>query len=430
MKDFFYLFLFFVALKKIKNMSSSKKSAAVGFIFITILLDVIGIGIIIPVIPKLLEELLQSDITEAAKIGGWLAFSYAFTQFLFAPIIGNLSDKFGRRPVLLISLLAFGLDYILLAIAPTIGLVFLGRIIAGITGASISTASAYIADVSTPENRAKNFGMIGAAFGVGFIIGPVIGGLLGQFGPRVPFVAAAILCFINFLYGYFVVPESLPKEKRRAFEWKSANPVGALLRLKKYPEVLGLATAIFFMYLASHAVHGNWSFFTMYRFNWDEKMVGYSLGAIGFLVALVQGGLIRWVNPRLGNAKSILIGLSLNAIGLLLFAFAKEGWMMFVFLIPYCLGGIAGPAMQTEITTHIPATEQGQIQGTLASLNSATAIFGPLLMTNVFYFFTHDEAPFEFAGAPFVVAVVFMMGAIFMSNRSLSKYSNSYKSVK
>nr|WP_297307469.1 TCR/Tet family MFS transporter [uncultured Flavobacterium sp.] len=411
-------------------MSSSKKSAAVGFIFITILLDVIGIGIIIPVIPKLLEELLQSDITEAAKIGGWLAFSYAFTQFLFAPIIGNLSDKFGRRPVLLISLLAFGLDYILLAIAPTIGLVFLGRIIAGITGASISTASAYIADVSTPENRAKNFGMIGAAFGVGFIIGPVIGGLLGQFGPRVPFVAAAILCFINFLYGYFVVPESLPKEKRRAFEWKSANPVGALLRLKKYPEVLGLATAIFFMYLASHAVHGNWSFFTMYRFNWDEKMVGYSLGAIGFLVALVQGGLIRWVNPRLGNAKSILIGLSLNAIGLLLFAFAKEGWMMFVFLIPYCLGGIAGPAMQTEITTHIPATEQGQIQGTLASLNSATAIFGPLLMTNVFYFFTHDEAPFEFAGAPFVVAVVFMMGAIFMSNRSLSKYSNSYKSVK
>ena len=209
--------LFFVALKKNKTMSSSKKSAAVGFIFITILLDVIGIGIIIPVIPKLLEELLQSDITEAAKIGGWLAFSYAFTQFLFAPIIGNLSDKYGRRPVLLISLLAFGLDYLLLAVAPTIGLVFLGRIIAGITGASISTASAYIADVSTPENRAKNFGMIGAAFGVGFIIGPVIGGLLGQFGPRVPFYAAAVLCFINFLYGYFVVPESLPKEKRRNF---------------------------------------------------------------------------------------------------------------------------------------------------------------------------------------------------------------------
>lgn len=410
-------------------MSSSKKSAAVGFILITILLDVIGIGIIIPVIPKLLEELLQADITEAAKIGGWLAFAYAFTQFLFAPFMGNLSDKYGRRPVLLISLLAFGLDYLLLAVAPTIGLVFLGRIIAGITGASISTATAYIADVSTPENRAKNFGMIGAAFGVGFIIGPVIGGLLGQFGSRVPFYAAAVLCFINFLYGYFVVPESLPKEKRRAFEWKSANPVGALLRLKKFPEVLGLASAIFCMYLASHAIHGNWSFYTMYRFHWDEKMVGLSLGAIGFLVAIVQGGLIRWVNPKLGNSKSILIGLSLNCIGLFLFAFAQESWMMFVFLIPYCLGGIAGPAMQTEITTHIPASEQGQIQGTLASLNSATAIFGPLLMTNIFYYFTHDQAPFLFPGAPFIVAVAFMLLAIFISNKSLRKYSSSYKKV-
>lgn len=427
MKDFFYTQkIYFVALIKNRTMSSSKKSAAVGFILITILLDVIGIGIIIPVIPKLLEELLQSDITEAAKIGGWLAFAYAFTQFIFAPFIGNLSDKYGRRPVLLISLLAFGLDYLLLAVAPTIGLVFLGRIIAGITGASISTATAYIADVSTPENRAKNFGMIGATFGVGFIIGPVIGGLLGQYGSRIPFYAAALLCFLNFLYGIFVLPESLPKEKRRNFEWKTANPVGALLRLKKFPEVLGLAAAIFCMYLASHAIHGNWSFYTMYRFKWDEQMVGISLGVIGFLVAVVQGGLIRWVNPKLGNSKSILIGLSLNCLGLLLFAFAQESWMMFVFLIPYCLGGIAGPAMQTEITTHIPPTEQGQIQGTLASLNSATAIFGPLLMTNVFYYFTHDQAPFLFPGAPFIIAVVFMLLAIFISNKSLRKYSNSY----
>lgn len=408
-------------------MSASKKSAAVGFILITILLDVIGIGIIIPVIPKLLEELIKADITEAAKIGGWLAFAYAFTQFMFAPIVGNLSDKFGRRPILLVSLFAFGLDYLLLAIAPTIGLVFLGRIIAGITGASISTATAYIADVSTPENRAKNFGMIGAAFGVGFIIGPVIGGLLGQYGSRVPFYAAAILCFINFMYGYFVLPESLPKEKRRKFEWKSANPIGALLRLKKHPKIIGLTFAIFFMYLAGHAINGNWSFYTMYRFDWDERMVGISLGVIGLIVAIVQGVLIRWINPKLGNSRSILIGLSLNCIGLLLFAFAQESWMMFVFLIPYCLGGIAGPALQTEITNNIPETEQGQIQGTLASLNSATAIFGPLLMTNTFYYFTHNEAPFKFPGAPFIIAVICMIVAIILSNISLKKYSSSYR---
>lgn len=408
-------------------MSASKKSAAVGFILITILLDVIGIGIIIPVIPKLLEELIKADITEAAKIGGWLAFAYAFTQFMFAPIVGNLSDKFGRRPILLVSLFAFGLDYLLLAIAPTIGLVFLGRIIAGITGASISTATAYIADVSTPENRAKNFGMIGAAFGVGFIIGPVIGGLLGQYGSRVPFYAAAILCFINFMYGYFVLPESLPKEKRRKFEWKSANPIGALLRLKKHPKIIGLTFAIFFMYLAGHAINGNWSFYTMYRFDWDERMVGISLGVIGLIVAIVQGVLIRWLNPKLGNSRSILIGLSLNCIGLLLFAFAQESWMMFVFLIPYCLGGIAGPALQTEITNNIPETEQGQIQGTLASLNSATAIFGPLLMTNTFYYFTHNEAPFKFPGAPFIIAVICMIVAIILSNISLKKYSSSYR---
>jgi len=407
-------------------MSSSKKSAAVGFIFITILLDVIGIGIIIPVIPKLLEDLLKADITEAAKIGGWLAFAYAFTQFIFAPVVGNLSDKFGRRPILLVSLIAFTFDYLLLAVAPTITLVFIGRIIAGITGASISTATAYIADVSTPENRAKNFGMIGAAFGIGFIIGPVIGGLLGQFGPRVPFYAAAVLCFLNFLYGYFLLPESLPKDKRRNFEWKTANPVGAILRLKKYPEVLGLATAIFFMYLASHSINGNWSFYTMYRFKWDEKMVGISLGVIGVLIALVQGGLVRWLNPKLGNSRSILIGLSLNCIGLCLFAIAQEGWMMFVFLVPYCLGGIASPALQSEITTHIPATQQGQIQGTLASINSATAIFGPLLMTNAFYYFTHNQAPFQFPGIPFVIGVLFVLVAIFISKKSLKKYSKSY----
>lgn len=398
---------------------SSKKNAAVGFIFITMLIDIIGIGIIIPVIPKLLQELNHSDISEAAQLGGWLAFAYAFTQFLFAPFMGSLSDRFGRRPVLLISLIAFSVDYLVLALAPTVAWLFVGRIVAGITGASISTAMAYISDVSTPENKAKNFGLVGAAFGVGFIIGPVIGGLLGQYGSRVPFYAAAILCFVNFVYGYFVLPESLSPEKRRAFEWKAANPIGALARLKKFPQIILLVAAMFFMYFASHAVHGNWSFYTMYRYDWDERMVGLSLGAIGLLVALVQGGLVRFVNPRIGNGKSILLGFAFQAVGLTLIGLAVQDWMIFLFLIPYSLGGLAGPAIQSEITNHVPANEQGQIQGTLASLNSATATIGPLVMTNIFYYFTHDSAPFLFPGAPFILAAFLMIMAWIMAFKGL-----------
>lgn len=402
-------------------MKKSKKQAAVGFIFITMLIDIIGWGIIIPVIPSLIKELIHGDISEAAKYGGWLTFSYAITQFIFAPIVGNLSDKFGRRPILLISLFVFSLDYMLLAFAPTITWLFVGRILAGITGASITTASAYIADISTSENRAKNFGLIGAAFGLGFIIGPVIGGLLGQYGARVPFYAAAILCMLNFLYGYFILPESLDKENRRNFEWKRANPIGAFLHLKKYPNLIGLIIAIFILYVGSHAVQSNWSFYTMYRFNWDERMVGISLGIIGLLVGLVQGVLIRWINPKIGNVKSIYLGLLLYTIGMFLFAFATESWMIFLFLIPYCLGGIAGPALQAVVSENVKPSEQGEIQGTLASLMSASAIIGPPMMASIFYFFTHDEAPFKFPGAPFVLGGVLMLISTVLAYRTLRK---------
>ena len=334
-------------------MASNKKSAAIGFIFITMLIDITGWGIIIPVIPKLIKELIHGDISEAAKYGGWLTFAYAITQFMFAPLIGNLSDKFGRRPIILISLFAFSMDYLLLAFAPTITWLFIGRIIAGLTGASITTASAYIADVSTPENRAKNFGMIGAAFGLGFIIGPVIGGLLGQYGSRVPFYAAACLCLLNFLYGYFILPESLSVDNRRNFNLKRANPIGAFMNIRKRPSLYGLLFSLFLVYVASHSIQGNWSYFTMYKFHWDEKMVGISLGVIGLLVGLVQGVLIRWINPILGNEKSIYVGLALYTLGLSLFAMATESWMVFLFLIPYCLGGIAGPAMQAVISSKV-----------------------------------------------------------------------------
>jgi MFS transporter, DHA1 family, tetracycline resistance protein len=402
-------------------MTKRKKSPAIGFIFMTMLIDIIGLGIIIPVIPKLIKELIHGDISEAAKYGGWLIFAYAITQFIFSPLIGNLSDKYGRRPIILISLFGFSLDYLLLAFSPTITWLFVGRIIAGITGASITTASAYIADVSTPENRAKNFGLIGAAFGLGFIIGPVIGGFLGQYGARIPFYAAAFLCMVNFLYGYFILPESLSEENRRAFSWKRSNPVGAILNLKKYPNLIGLIVAVFILYVASHAVQSNWSYFTIYQFKWDEKMVGISLGVVGLLVGAVQGGLIRYTNPKLGNKKSIIIGIALYCFGMFLFSLASESWMMFLFLIPYCLGGISGPALQSVISGEVPATEQGEIQGTLTSLMSASSIIGPLMMTNVFYYFTHKSAPFQFAGAPFVLGGFLMLISLGIAFRTLKK---------
>ncbi|OWP79685.1 TCR/Tet family MFS transporter [Flavobacterium oreochromis] len=403
-------------------MKETKKQAAISFIFITLLIDVIGLGIIIPVVPKLIQELIHGSVSEAAKYGGWLTFSYALTQFLFAPLIGGLSDKYGRRPVLLLSLFGFSLDYLLLAFAPSITWLFIGRILAGITGASITTASAYIADISTEENRAKNFGMIGAAFGLGFIIGPVIGGVLGQYGARIPFYAAAILCLINFLYGYFILPESLATSNRRKFDLKRANPIGTFLNLKKYPKLIGLVIAVFLLHTASHAVQSNWSYFTMYQLNWNEKMVGISLGVIGILVTLVQGGLIRWINPKIGNIKSIYIGMALYTLGMFLFGLATESWMMFVFLIPYCLGGIAGPALQAVIASQVPANEQGEIQGILTSLISASSIIGPPLMSTVFYYFTHNEAPFIFAGAPFILGGMGMLLSTLLAYVSLKKH--------
>lgn len=368
-----------------------------------------GWGLIIPVMPKLIAQLKGIAINQASAEGALLISVYAITQFIFAPIIGNLSDKYGRRPVLLASLLGFGIDYIILALAPDYSWLFAGRIIAGITGASFTTASAYIADISTPETRAKNFGLIGAAFGIGFVIGPALGGLLAGLGLRAPFYAAAILCLLNALYGYFVLPESLAKENRRPFDWKRANPLGALRLLKKYPGIDGLAFCFFLIYLAAQAVQGNWNFFTMYRFNWSESTVGLSLAVVGLLVGGVQAGLTRVVNPRLGNEKSVYTGLLLYTLGLTLFAFATQGWMMFLFLVPYCLGGIAGPALQSILAGQVPPNEQGALQGTLTSLMSLTTIIGPLIMNNLFEYFTSKAAPFYFPGVSFLLGAVFML---------------------
>ena len=394
---------------------ANPKKAAVGFIFITILIDIIGFGIIIPVLPQLLQQLMhvtdRTDISAISKPAIFLTLIYGLMQFIFAPILGSLSDRYGRRPVLLFSLLGFGLDYIFLAFAPSIGWLFLGRMISGITGASITTASAYMADISNEKNRAQNFGMIGAAFGLGFIIGPMLGGLLGELGTRIPFLVAAGLALVNALYGYFVLPESLDMEHRRAFDLKRANPIGSLKNLNKYPAVFGLIIALLFIYIAAHSVQSNWSFANINKFGWTPKTIGISLAVVGVLISLVQGLLIRVVNPKLGNEKSVYIGIALYALGLTLFAFATQGWMMFLFLVPYCLGGISGPALQAIISLHVPKNEQGELQGSLTGLQSLTTIIGPPMMIGLTSYFSikNDPNHIYFPGAAFLLGALFML---------------------
>jgi DHA1 family tetracycline resistance protein-like MFS transporter len=394
---------------------SPKRPAALAFIFVTILLDVIGLGLIIPVLPKLIEQLTGEGVSRASQYAGWLSFAYAAVQFVFAPVVGGLSDRFGRRPVLLASLLGLGCDYIFLALAPTIAWLFVGRIIAGITGASFTTATAYIADVSTPEKRAQNFGLVGAAFGVGFIIGPMLGGLLGSYGARIPFVAAAGLSLLNFLYGLFLVPESLPASQRRPFEWGRANAVASLLRLRKYPQILGLVLALVLLYLAGSATQSVWTFYTMLKFGWTEHLIGYSLGAVGVGALVVQGGLVRVLLPKLGTARAIGLGMLCYLVGFILFAFASQGWMMFAITAVYSLGGLAGPAMQGSISGQVPPSEQGELQGALTSLVSATGVVGPLIMTSLFAWFTRPAAPLYFPGVPFLAGAVLTLLALLVA---------------
>ena len=395
------------------------KKAALGFIFVTILIDVTGLGIIIPVMPDLISELIDGNVSEAARYGGLLLFAYAVMAFIFSPVLGGLSDQFGRRPIILGSLFGFGIDYLLLAWAPTIGWLFLGRILSGITGASMTTASAYVADISTPEKRAQNFGMIGAAFGLGFIVGPVIGGIMGQFGSWVPFYAAAVLTLLNWLYGFFILPESLSKENRRPFSLRRANPLGALMQLSKYPVIIGLMISMFFTYIASHATQSTWAYYTKLKFGWDPDWIGYSLGFVGLTVAIVQGVLVGKVIPKIGPKNGVYFGLTIFMIGLVLFAFASEGWMMFAFMIPYALSGFAGPSLQTIMTGQVSPNAQGELQGAITSMMTLTAIIGPPLMTELFARFTLPGAPFYFPGMPFLTGAVIACISIAFAYRSL-----------
>ena len=401
------------------NQNTNKK--ALLFIFITLLVDCTGIGIIIPVVPTLIQQLTGGSVSDAATYGGWLTFAYAIMQFVFSPILGGLSDRYGRRPVLLISLLGLGIDYLFLFFAPDLWWLFVGRLIAGVCGASFTTASAYIADISTNENRAQNFGMVGAAFGLGFIVGPLLGSVFSQFGVRVPFLAAAALSLLNWIYGYFVLPESLSKENRRTFDWKRANPLGSLLHLKRYPAIFGLIVCMVLIYIAGHAAQSTWTYFTMEKFKWNEQWIGYSISFVGVSVALVQGGLIRYTQKLWGSKKSVFIGLCLYVVGFTLFAFASKGWMMFAFMVPYALAGIAGPSLQSLISGNIPANEQGELQGALTSLISVTSIIGPLLMTGLFSYFTSSASPVYFPGAPFMMGAVLTGISVIIAVFSLRK---------
>jgi DHA1 family tetracycline resistance protein-like MFS transporter len=316
---------------------------------------------------------------------------------------------YGRRPIIILSLLGLGVDFVIHAVAPTISILFIGRILAGICGASFTTATSYIADISTPEKRAQNFGLIGMAFGLGFILGPMIGGLVGNENVRMPFWIAACLSFLNAILCLMALPESLNKEHRRSFDIKRANPLGTLRQMRKYPAVLRMMVPLFLIYIAAHAVQSNWSFYTKYKFKWDERTIGLSLTMVGLMIAIVQGGLIRVIVPKLGNRKSIEYGFLLYALGMLLFALADKTWMMFAVTIVYCLGGIAGPALQGEMSKAVPANAQGELSGGMTALMSISSVFGPLIMNSIFAVFSGKKAIIELPGAPMMLGALLIL---------------------
>lgn len=387
-------------------------SRAVLFLTALVLIDTVGFGIIIPVTPALIMDLGDVDVSQAAVIGGWLFFSFAITQFLAAPVLGNLSDRFGRRPVLLLSLAMFGIDYLLMGFAPTLALLFVGRVLAGIPGTSYTPAFAYIADVTPPEDRARRFGMLGAAFGVGFILGPAIGGLLAGFGPRAPFFAAAALAFLNLLFGWFVLPESLPVERRRAFSWKRANPVGALGHLRDHKGLLALAAVFFLVGLAGQVYPTVWSFYTIHRFGWTERLVGMSLAFAGVMMAISQGGLTGVLLPRLGEWRGAVVAMAASALGFLGFALATQTWMMFAWMTTSLLAGLGMPALSALMSRKVPPDQQGELQGANASLMSLASVVAPLVLPPLFGAFARPDAVIPFPGAPFLASAILSVLAI------------------
>ena len=387
---------------------------ALTFIFVTVLVDMIGIGIIVPVLPSLMLDVLgETDVAKAAQWGGALVFVFALGQFVFGPVIGNLSDAYGRRPVLLASLTGYSIDFFFMAMAPSMIWLFVGRLFSGIFGATYSTAMAYIADITPKEERAGKFALIGAAFGVGFLVGPVVGGLIGEaFGPRAPFVAAGILAGLNALYGFFVLPETLARDKRRSFDLKRANPVGALRQMQVFPAVMGLAAVMFLYHLAHWVFTSTWAYYAIARFDWSEAQIGYSLGAVALVSGLVQAGLTGRAVKWLGEWRTANIALGFMALQCVMLAFATAPWMVYAAIVMGAPGAMAMPALNGMTSRAVPETQQGELQGALSSLQSITALIGPLMMTQLFAAFTRDDAAIVFPGVSFLAASLLLAGAL------------------
>ncbi len=381
-----------------------QKKHALTFVTITVFLDTVGFGLIMPVLPQFLMELTGASLSETSTIAGYLVVSYAALQFVFSPVVGNLSDRFGRRPVLLISLFMYGINFLIAGLATALWVLFIGRILTGITSATYATANALIADVSPPDERAQNFGLLGVAFGLGFIFGPSLGGFLGEIDIRLPFFVAAGLAFVNTLYGFFVLRETLPGDQRRPFEWRRANPVGMLLQVRKYPILVGLITVMFIYNVGHHVYPSNWNFYTIEKFDWTPFDVGLSMGLVGICMALVQGGLIRIVIPRWGAPRTAFVGFVAAASAYIGIGFAPNGTAVYLWCFVSALAGLVGPAVTSIMANQVPQNEQGELQGINASVGSIGAILGPLIMTQSFSYFTGADTPFYFPGIAFTIA--------------------------
>ncbi len=391
---------------------------ALWFVLATVLVDMIGLGLIIPVVPSILRELTHTDTTGASKYGGLLFFAYALTQFVFAPIIGGLSDAYGRRPLLLLAVVGLGIDNALTAFAPTVTWLFVGRLVAGACGASYATASAYIADVTEPEDRGRAFGLVGAAWGVGFVLGPALGGLLGGYGPRVPFFVAAGLSLANALYGFLVLPESLPPSARRPFSLKRANPLGSLLAVRGEQISVALLAALFLVLLAQTVYPSVWTFYTMARYGWDERLVGASLAAYGIAGSIVQATMVGSVIAKLGERRAALLALACDAVALTGLGLATRGWMVFALILAGAPAGIAFPAVKAVLSKSAPLNAQGMVQGVMGSLEGITSILGPIIMTGLFSVFGDEDAALRIPGAPFFCAGFLALAAVVVLARS------------
>ncbi len=386
---------------------------ALLFILITIFVDTVAFGIIIPVLPKLIAELGHASISEAASYGGLLMFVFALMQFLFAPVIGNLSDRFGRRPVLLVSLAALGIDYVIMGLAPSLVWLFLGRMVAGVAAATFATANAYVADITPDDERAARFGLIGAAWGVGFVLGPAIGGLLGEMDMRLPFFAAAGLALANVVYGFVVLPETLGRDKRRPFVLKRANPLGAIAGLTRYPVIPGLLVAIVLYFIGHDVNPSTWTYYVLHKFQWSEGQIGLALAAVGLSSAVVSGTLVGPIVARLGEARTAYLGFCMAALSCLGYAFASQGWMIFPSIAVGAFMGLVMPSLRSIMSQMVPEDGQGELQGAIASLMGLTAIFAPLIMTQVFRYFSTQEAAVYFPGASFLLAgALMLLGAL------------------